>query len=228
MKIYASNGTDMVALPLTLDARHVSWARGTPHLSAGYTSVIWYATVAEGAPVGNYDFDVSLEGGNDARQPLVVSVSAPEAHGEKPPGAGDDTTAPTVTITEADTTLSSTATFVLTASEADVTLECRLTTNGVAGTWESCSSTKTYSNLQPGIYTFSARATDAAKNVGEVEVYALVIPAAAPSDTQTGAVVPPTASGSTGAATSAPRQRGTGIRNAFCDDTGRVRPRSSR
>ena len=31
---------------------------------AGYTPVTWYATVAEGALVGNYAFGVSLEGGN--------------------------------------------------------------------------------------------------------------------------------------------------------------------
>ena len=132
MKIYASNGTDMVAMPLTLNARPALVGTWNAELNAGYNSVIWYATVAEGAPVGNYEFGVSLEGGNTL-EAIVVSVSAPEAHGEKPPDAGDDTTAPTVTITEADTTLSSTATFVLTASEADVTLECRLTTNGVAG-----------------------------------------------------------------------------------------------
>ena len=176
-------------------------------LSAGFNSVVWYATVAEGAPVGNYEFGVSLVGGNTLES-IVVSVSAPAVHGEKPPGAGDDTTAPTVTITVADTTVSSTATFDLTASEADVTLECRLTTNGVEGTWESCTSPKTYSNLEPGIYIFSTRATDAADNVGEVEVYALVIPAAAPSDTQAPATVPPTASGSTGAAASTPPAAG--------------------
>ena len=159
-----------------------------------------------GAPVGNYDFGVSLQGGNTLES-IGVSVSAPAVHGEKPPDVGD-TTAPTLTITEADTRLESTATVRPRRASPDATLECRLTTNGVAGTWESCSATKTYSNLQPGIYTFSARATDAAKNVGEVEVYALVIPAAAPSDTQTGAVVPPTTSGPTGAATSAPPAAG--------------------
>ena len=40
-----------------------------------------------------------------------------------------------------------------------------LTTNGVAGSWEACTSPKTYSGLQPGTYVFSARATDAAGNV---------------------------------------------------------------
>ena len=72
-------------------------------LVCGYTPVTWYATVAEGAPVGNYTFDVSLTGGNDLAGPIVVSVSAPEAHGEKPPDVGDDTTAPDVTITPVDT-----------------------------------------------------------------------------------------------------------------------------
>jgi hypothetical protein len=195
--IYASNGTDMVALPLTPDAASLvgTW---NADLSAGYNSVIWYATVAVGAPVGNYEFGVSLEGGNTLES-IVVSVSAPEVHGEKPPGAGDDTTAPTVTITVADTTVSSTATFDLTASEANVTLECRLTTNGVVGAWETCTSPKTYSNLTPGIYVFSTRATDAADNVGEVEVYALVIPAAVtpPVASQPSAAAPGAAAGPT-------------------------------
>ncbi len=180
VKIYASDtyaidGVDMVSMPLTLVADNLegTWEAT---LLKGYTSVTWYATVAEGAPVGDYAFGVSLEGGNTL-SPLVVAVAAPDAHGEKPPDVGDDTTAPTVTITAADTTVSTTATFELTASEADVTFECMLTTNGVAGPWESCTSPKTYTGLQPGSYTFSARATDTAKNVGEVEVYALVIPA---------------------------------------------------
>ena len=30
----------------------------------GYAPVTWYATVAEGALVGNYQFGVTLEGGN--------------------------------------------------------------------------------------------------------------------------------------------------------------------
>ena len=71
----------------------LSWARGSADLGAGYNPVIWYATVAEGAPVGNYEFGVSLEGGNTL-EAIVVSVSAPAVHGEKPPDGGD-TTAPT-------------------------------------------------------------------------------------------------------------------------------------
>jgi hypothetical protein len=191
-------------MPLTLVADNLegTWEAT---LLRGYTSVTWYATVAEGAPVGDYAFGVRLVGGNTL-SPLVVAVSAPESHGEKPPDVGDDTTAPTVTITAADTTVSTTATFELTASEADVTFECMLTTNGVAGPWESCTSPKTYTGLQPGSYTFSARATDTAKNVGEVEVYALVIPAAPTTDPPTEPAAPPVttqppaAAGSPGAA----------------------------
>ncbi len=140
VKIYASDtyaidGVDMVSMPLTLVADNLegTWEAT---LLKGYTSVTWYATVAEGAPVGDYAFGVRLVGGNTL-SPLVVAVSAPADHGEKPPGVGDDTTAPTVTITAADTTVSTTATFDLTASEADVTYECMLTTNGVAGTWRA-------------------------------------------------------------------------------------------
>ena len=154
VKIYASDGTDMVAMPLTLDEGALvgTWDAA---LVAGYNPVTWYTTVAVGAPVGNYAFDVSLRDGITLATPLVVSVSAPDAHGEKPPGVGDDTTAPTVTITAVDT-LGSTASFDLTASEDGVSFTCKLTTNGVPGPWESCKTRTTYSDLEPGTYIFSA------------------------------------------------------------------------
>ena len=191
VKIYASDGTDMVAMPLTLDEGALvgTWDAA---LVAGYNPVTWYTTVAVGAPVGNYAFDVSLRDGITLATPLVVSVSAPDAHGEKPPGVGDDTTAPTVTITAVDT-LGSTASFDLTASEDGVSFTCKLTTNGVPGPWESCKTRTTYSDLEPGTYIFSATATDEAGNVGEVEEYLVVIKAAAapPVTSQPPAVAAP-------------------------------------
>ncbi len=78
-----------------------------------------------------------------------------------------DTTAPVVSVTPVGT-LSSTASFTLAADEDNVTFDCRLTTNGVAAAWESCTSTKTYSGLAPASYVFSARATDKAGNVSTV------------------------------------------------------------
>ncbi|MGE0598830.1 MAG: hypothetical protein AB7J35_03260 [Dehalococcoidia bacterium] len=169
VKIYASNGTDMVAMPLTLNAGGQFVGTWDSALVAGYTPVDWYVTVAVGALAGNYAFDVSLVGGNTLI-PLVVAVSAPESHGQQPPDAGEDTTAPVVTVTPV-LPLGATATFVITAvDENPVTFECMLTTNGVAGSWAACASPKTYTGLQPDTYVFSARATDSAANVSEVVV----------------------------------------------------------
>ncbi|OIQ86247.1 fibronectin type III domain protein [mine drainage metagenome] len=98
--IYASNGSDMVPLDLTLNADGQLVGTWDAALVAGYTSVTWYTTVAVGALVGSYSFDVRLQGGN-ALEPLVVSVSAPESHGQKPPDAGDDTTTPAVSAVSA-------------------------------------------------------------------------------------------------------------------------------
>lgn len=194
VKIYASNGTDMVPLPLTLNAEGQLVGTWNATLVAGYTPVTWYATVAVGALVGNYAFGVSLVDGNSL-DPIVVSVSAPESHGEQPPDAGEDTTAPTVTVTPIGT-LGATASFTLTANESDVTFECMLTTNTVAGSWESCASPKTYTGLAVGTYIFSARGTDKATNVSDVVTRSWTVDA--PVDVTPPVVTPPvvTTSGS--------------------------------
>jgi hypothetical protein len=149
----------MVAMPLTLNATGQLVGTWDATLTPGYTPVTWYTTVAVGALVGSYAFDVSLAGGNTLTS-LVVAVSAPESHGEQPPDAGEDTTAPVVTITPVGT-LGATASFTFTAVDAStVTFECMLTTNAVEGTWAACTSPKTYTDLAVGAYIFSVRATD--------------------------------------------------------------------
>lgn len=166
VKIYASNGTDMVAMPLSLNAERQIVGTWSATLAAGFTPVTWYATVTVGALVGNYAFGVSLAAGNTL-DPLVVSVSAPETHGEQPPTAGEDTTPPVLVVTPVGV-LGSTASFDLTANEDSVTFECMVSLNGTAGPWESCISPKSYTGLQPGAYVFAARATDRVGNVSEV------------------------------------------------------------
>ncbi|HUX70353.1 MAG TPA: DUF4214 domain-containing protein, partial [Cellulomonadaceae bacterium] len=101
VKIYASSGSDMVPMDLTLNADGQLVGTWDAALVAGYTSVTWYTTVAVGALVGNYSFDVRLVDGNTL-PPLVVSVSAPESHGQQPPDAGEDTTVPTALAVAAD------------------------------------------------------------------------------------------------------------------------------
>ena len=183
VKIYASNGSDMVAMPLSLNADGQLAGTWAAPLAAGYTPVIWYTTVAVGALVGNYAFDVSLTGGNTL-DPLVVSVSAPETHGQQPPTAGEDTTPPVLTVTPVNLPLGATASFDITAVDANpVTFECMLTTNDLEGLWESCTSPKTYTGLQPGTYMLSARGTDRAGNVSEVVTQSWTVETPPPDNT---------------------------------------------
>ncbi len=184
VKVYGSNGTTMVPMALTLNADGQlvgTWA-ATLGAEAGYTPVTWYATVGEGAPVGNYAFGVNLEGGNTL-DPAVVAISAPEQHGEQPPDAGEDTTAPVVTATPA-TTPGTDASFTLAANEDGVTFECQLTKDGtVDQAWASCTSPKTYTGLDPGSYVFSARGTDRVGLVSEVATWEWVVGGPPPADT---------------------------------------------
>jgi hypothetical protein len=117
--------------------------------------------------VGNYGFTVSLEGSNTLG-PVLVAFEAPESHGEQPPDAGEDTTPPVVTLTT-DGDLGATASFTFTSNEAESTFECMLTTGGVDGPWEACTSPTSYSGLAPGTYVFSVRAIDKAGNVSTVK-----------------------------------------------------------
>jgi hypothetical protein len=73
-----------------------------------------------------------------------------------------DTTLPDTTITSGPdaSTLSTSASFAFTASEAGATFECKLD----ASSFATCSSPKEYSGLSTGAHTFSVRASDAAGN----------------------------------------------------------------
>lgn len=157
-RAYASDGTDMVAMPLAIDGTDVLAGDWSQPLTAGRNLVTWYVTIAEGAPVGSYSIGVSLAGGNTL-DPAVVSVAAPEQHGNH------DTTPPVVTITVVGE-LGSDATFTLSANEEDVVYQCRLVKNDVPGAWGECDETGvTYTGLSPGVYSFHVKGTDAAGNV---------------------------------------------------------------
>ena len=175
VKVYGSTGTDMVSMEeLTLVAPDELQGTWDATFDAGYNPVTWYVTVAEGAPVGNYAFGVSLEDGNPLDS-VLIAFEAPEAHGEQPPGSGEDTAAPVVTIT-AEGTPGVTASFLLAANEADVTFESQLTKNGeVTEAWATATSPKTYADLTPGTYVFSTRGTDKAGNTSEVETKSWVV-----------------------------------------------------
>ncbi|MDE3203116.1 MAG: hypothetical protein KGQ66_02710 [Acidobacteriota bacterium] len=163
VSVYGSNGAQMVAMPLTLDASGHLVGTWDVSLAAGYTPVTWYATVAVGAPVGIYSFGVGLQGANTLA-PSDVSVVAPESHGQKPPGAGEDTTAPTVTVTAVGTP-AATASFALAADETNVSYTCQLFVDGVAQPPEACTSPVSFRDLQPAVYVLAVTGTDAAGNV---------------------------------------------------------------
>jgi len=91
------------------------------------------------------------------------NVGTPAAHGwtvTPPP----DTTAPTVTLTQGPpaTTTSRSATFVFTASEANVTFACSYD----AGPFASCTSPYMIGDAGIDDHTLAVRATDAAGNTG--------------------------------------------------------------
>ncbi len=123
------------------------------------------ATVPAWAPVGQYAVDVGIQAGTDLAEPAYVTFAAAESHGEQPPDVGEDTTAAVLTIT-LDALTADSASFTIAANEPVTLLECRLTVDGVKGSWEPCDGgTVTYSDLLPGAYQMAARATDEADNV---------------------------------------------------------------
>ncbi len=75
----------------------------------------------------------------------------------------EDSTAPQTAIASAPppTTLSTSATFFLGASESGASLECSL--DGAA--FGACASPRSHANLAPGPHSFAVRATDAAGNL---------------------------------------------------------------
>ncbi len=163
-KVYASDGDDMVPMPLSLTGQDLLTGTWPVSLHPGYNDIEWYLMVAEGAPVGQYGIDAGIQVGTDLAEPQYVSFAAPEQHGSKPPDAGEDTAVPIVTIT-LDALLADSVSFSFTANEEVVSLSCQLTVDGVKGAWEACDSgTITYTDLEPGAYTFAVKATDLADN----------------------------------------------------------------
>ena len=171
---YASDGSDMVKMPLSLDDQGRLVGSWHLPLVAGLNPVTWYVTIAEGALVGGYTLDVGLTGGNSV-EPAALSVAAPESHGEKPPDAGEDTTAPVVTISVVGT-LSADASFTLAADEPAVTYKVRLVKDDVPGEWVSApDASVVYTDLVPGMYSFQVKATDAAGNVSPMYAKSWVV-----------------------------------------------------
>ena len=105
---------------------------------------------------------------------IAGNVGAPVSYGWT-----IDTIAPTTTITQKPSSPSSTSssTFAFTASENGSTFACRLDN----GSFSSCASPKTYSNLSDGPHAFAVRATDAAGNTGPDVAYGWTIETRSPT-----------------------------------------------
>ncbi len=175
-KVFASDGTDMVAMPLALTGDDELSGTWPLPVEPGYTDLTWYLNVVDGAPVGQYAVDAGIQSGTDLAEPAYVTFAAPESHGEQPPDVGEDTTAAVLTIT-LDALTADSASFSIVANEPVTTLECRLTVDGVRGAWEPCDGgTITYSDLLPGAYQFAARGTDEADNVATYVKYFVIDP----------------------------------------------------
>lgn len=163
-KVYGSDGTDMVVMPLTLTAGNVLSGTWPASLKAGYNDLTWNLILAEGATVGQYSIDVGLQSGADRAEPQYVSFAAPATHGHQPPGTGKDTTAPVVTFSAVKVATDA-ATIAFAANEPS-TFATQLTANGVKGAWEKAStSPKTYKGLKAGSHVIAVKATDTAGNV---------------------------------------------------------------
>ena len=113
---------------------------------------------------------MTLLGQADVIQADLI-VAAPEEHGQKPPGTGEE---PPSVVIETDGTRGASATFQLSTAvaEKDVGFECQLTVDDVPGPWTDCTTADggraTYQDLAPAKYTFAARATDRQGNTSPV------------------------------------------------------------
>ena len=128
----------------------------------------------------------------------TVSVRATDTAGNLGPATSYnwtiDTAAPTATITSkpSNPTNSTAASFAFTASESGGTFSCRLD----GGTFEPCTSTKSYTGLGDGLHNFEVRATDPAGNTGTVDAFAWTIDTAAPTASITAKPTNPSRDGS--------------------------------
>jgi hypothetical protein len=106
--------------------------------------------IVEGADGASHSNKQTIEVAEDSEEPPSEEPSPP------------DTTAPDTSIAAAPpaTTTETTASFSFAATESGSSFACRLD----SGSWGSCTSPRTYSNLALGPHSFAVRATDAAGN----------------------------------------------------------------
>ena len=127
------------------------------------------------------------------------------------PVSGIDATPPQTTIdTGPSGTINSTSvSFAFAASESGSTFECKLDGPGVtSASYGACSSSKSYSSLGDGTYTFSVRATDTATNTDQTPATRTFTVDTTPPQTTTDTGSPePTMGGDPAAHSPAPAER---------------------
>jgi hypothetical protein len=115
-------------------------------------------------PIGSHVFSVRATdaAGNTDASPATYDWMV-EAVTPPPPPPPTDTTAPDTTITSgpASSTISTSASFDFSASEAGAVFACKLD----SGSWSACTAPKAYSSVAVGTHTFSVRASDGAGNI---------------------------------------------------------------
>ncbi len=168
----SEDGAAMTVLPLAEDgAGRVATTWRVP-VQAGDTALTWYLLVAPGAPEGGYALDAGLVGGErlDSR---VVAMTAPETHGESP----------SVAVRITVSSVGADPSFTLSAVPADTTgtFQCRLGVDGQDAAWEQdCgtapSAVRTYSDLGPGTYEFSARLKLGSSRMSEIASVTWTVP----------------------------------------------------
>ncbi len=169
--VYGVYDDHMAAMPLSL-APSGNAVTGTwpADLNEGFTDIVWYLKLDATAPIGQYVVNLGISGGSDLAEPAYFTLVAAETHSQQPPGVGEDTTAPVVTLS-LDGISEGVASFTVGVSEETSTLQARLTSSGVAGDWQDIvAGGLTYQDLSAGNHVVSVRAVDLA---GNTATYAL-------------------------------------------------------
>lgn len=187
-RLGATGREDRIEFEYSTDATSLSTGTWTAVTELNFVAPVTSGTV--GALVGNNSPN------RTAKSHTIGSLNIPNGNAIwirwkdfDPSGADDglavDDFSITASLKVAETTVSSgpalvttsnSATFVFSSDDSDSTFECKLGTSS----FESCTSSKTYSGLSDGSYTFEVRATNAAGTDATPASYTWVVDTTSP------------------------------------------------